>query len=131
MAPVLPSDGASLIASALLRRQVAPAGQALVRVKLWPLVVSEKVSVNLRVDRLKYTDRLTVSPGVTVMLVGVPAGFGNISQNAAYCGVVPSHPAMTPICSTVPDVARKPSSPTPCPDHAPLAAVTPVQSTVR
>ena len=46
------SAGASLIVSALLRRQVAPAGQALVRVKCWPLVVSEKVSVNLRVDRL-------------------------------------------------------------------------------
>ena len=41
------SAGASLIASALLRRQVAPAGQALVRVKCCPLL-SEKVSVNLR-----------------------------------------------------------------------------------
>jgi hypothetical protein len=49
---VVVSNGASLIASALLRRQVAPAGQALVRVNYWPLVVSEKVSVNLRVDRL-------------------------------------------------------------------------------
>ena len=46
------SAGASLIVSALLRRQVAPAGQALVRVNFWPLVVSEKVSVNLRVDLL-------------------------------------------------------------------------------
>ncbi len=52
MVDVVVSNGASLIASALLRRQVAPAGQALVRVKCWPLVVSEKVSVNLRVNRL-------------------------------------------------------------------------------
>ena len=49
---VVVSNGASLIASALLRRQVAPAGQALVRVNFWPLVASEKVSVNWRVDRL-------------------------------------------------------------------------------
>jgi hypothetical protein len=125
------SAGASLIASALLRRQVAPAGQALVRVKCWPLVVSEKLSVNLRVDLLYYTERLIASPGLTGMF-GSFAAFGNISQNGAYTGVVlvPSHPASRPICSTVVDEDRKPSSPTQCPDHAPLAAVTPVQSTV-
>src|SRR5690242_15280638 len=65
---VVVSNGASLIASALLRRQVAPAGQALVRVNFWPLVMSEKVSVNLRADRLKYTEMLIVSPALTVML---------------------------------------------------------------
>src|SRR5215475_9738854 len=43
---------------------------------------------------------------------------------------MPSHPASRPICSTVVDEDRKPSSPTQCPDHAPLGAVTPVQSTV-
>src|SRR5262249_53697160 len=49
---VVASNGASLIASAVLRRQVALAGQALVRMKCRWRVVSEKVSVNLRVDRL-------------------------------------------------------------------------------
>src|SRR5215831_10567400 len=39
------------------------------------------------------------------------------------------HPAITPTCSTV-DRDRKPSSPIQCPDHAPWAALTPVQSTV-
>src|SRR5215475_6351627 len=75
---------------------------------------------------------LILSPGLTLMLVGRFAWFGNISQNAAYTGVVLSlHPAITPICSTVVDVAvRKPSSPTQCADNAPLVAVTPVQSTV-
>src|SRR5262249_35016856 len=43
---------------------------------------------------------------------------------------MPSQPAIRPICSTVVDEDRKPSSPTQCPDQAPLGAVTPVQSTV-
>src|SRR6516225_5147879 len=63
-------------------------------------------------------------------MLGWPGAFGYISQNAAYCGVVPLHASTTPVCSTVLDVDRKPSSPTQCPAHAPLGAVTPVQSRV-
>src|SRR5215813_8137305 len=72
---------------------------------------------------------LILSPGLTVM-GGYCGAFGNISQNAAYSAVVPLHAATTPVCSTVVDVDRRPSSPIQCADHAPLGAVTPVQSRV-
>src|SRR5215831_9750057 len=72
---------------------------------------------------------LILSPGATVMF-GYCGAFGNISQNGAYTCVVPSHAAIRPVCSRVLDVARRPSSPTQCADHAPLVAVTPVQSRV-
>src|SRR5215471_5878821 len=70
---------------------------------------------------------LILSPALTVIF-GYCGAFGNSSQNGAYTGVVPLHAATSPVCSTVAELALKPSSPTQCADHAPLVAVTPVQS---
>src|SRR5215831_6300091 len=70
---------------------------------------------------------LILSPALTVM-GGYCGGFGTISQNGANTRLVPSHIATRPVCSTV--VFRRPSSPIQCADHAPVGAVTPLQSRV-
>src|SRR5215470_9910839 len=122
------SKGASLIASALLRRQLTPDGQDRVAVNDRPSVRSEKLTVNRWSEGLKKTCMLIASPGCTAML-GKRGPSGNICQNGASTGVVLfSQPATSPTCSRVDDVARKPSSPTQCAENAPLGLVTPRQS---
>src|SRR5262249_26059758 len=81
------SKGASLIASALLRRQLTPDGQDRVAVNDRPSVRSEKLTVNRWSEGLKKTCMLIASPGCTAML-GKRGPSGNICQNGASTGVV-------------------------------------------